>query len=176
MRTATLPLPLLALFLAACGSPAPSAPLPDGRTPALNSAARPVSGECETTFTPPPFPPPPSFTQVDTGTCQLAHLGRVDLRSEQTINFAAGTQSGERTLTAANGDILRAVHTGTSRLAGPGQVRFAATLRFVGGTGRFAGATGTARAEGTAHLGSRTATMRIVDGWIAYAAQDRSGS
>jgi hypothetical protein len=167
---------LLALSLAACGSAPPTGAVPALPAHARSHAPVPIRGECETTFTPPPLPVPAVFSQVDTGTCHLSHLGQVAVRSEQVINRVGGTQSGERILTAANGDVLRAVHTGTSRPTGPGQVSFAATLTFTGGTGRFAGATGQARAEGTANLITGASTMRIVEGEISYAASDRSGS
>lgn len=131
--------------------------------------ARPLTGRCETTFDPPTFPPPPSFTQTDTGTCRLAHLGRAAFHSVKDINFATGTQTTtEATFTAANGDVLRAVGSGTSAPAGPGQIGFSATLTFTGGTGRFAEATGEAHVEGVAQLSTSTATMEIVGGWIRY--------
>ena len=88
------------------------------------------------------------------------------------LDLAAGTQRGERTLTAANGDVLRMVSVGTSTPRGPGLVGFVATHTFVGGTGRFANATGQARGEGIANLVTRT-TVATLDGWIAYDASDR---
>lgn len=135
--------------------------------------ARPFTGRCETTFNPPPLPLPPTHQQVDTGTCRFAHLGHSTIYGEQTINFAAGTQSGTRTITAANGDVLYVQNAGTSRPAGPGLVRFSAIMTFVGGTGRFSQATGEARAEGLANLITRTTAIDIVEGWIVYDASDR---
>lgn len=155
---------------------------PDNRTvlapdaPALARAANeslPITGVCETAFVPPTFPPPPVIRQVDQGICQLSHLGRTALYSLQEIDLVAGTQTSiELTYTAANGDILRAVNTGTNVPNGPG-VRFSATTTFVGGTGRFANATGQARIEGTASFVTNTASY-TVDGWIAYDAAANS--
>ena len=136
--------------------------------------ARPIKGHCELTFNPPPLPLPPVHRQIDTGTCWFSHLGRTALYGVQDINFAAGTQSGERTFTAANGDLLRAVHAGRSAPSGPGLVSFVTTLTFVGGTGRFANATGQMTGEGTANLITRTTSVTN-EGWIAYDASDRSG-
>jgi hypothetical protein len=89
------------------------------------------------------------------------------------LNFAAGTQSGERTFTAANSDVLRAVHVGTSTPVGPGLISFRATMTFVGGTGRFANATGHATGWGVANLVTRT-SVATFDGWVTYDASDRS--
>ena len=126
-----------------------------------------------TSFDPPPFPLPAVHRQVDTGTCQLAHLGRAALHLVQDIYFATGTQvSIEFTFTAANGDVLRATNVGTSAPSGTG-VRFQGTTTFVGGTGRFADATGEARLEGTANFLTNTAEFTIVDGRIAYDASAR---
>ncbi|MEO5814600.1 MAG: hypothetical protein ABIT20_04900 [Gemmatimonadaceae bacterium] len=73
---------------------------------------------------------------------------------------------------APNGDVLRLVSVGTSTSSGPGLVHFVATLTFVGGTGRFANATGQARGEGTATLATGTTQMTL-DGAIAYDGSDR---
>src|SRR5688500_8334296 len=114
--------------------------------------------------------PPPVPRQVDTGVCQLSHLGRTTIRSVQDIDLATGTQvSVELTFTAANGDVLRATNVGTSAPSGPG-VRFQGNATFSGGTGRFANATGVARLEGTANFLTNTAAFTVVDGWIAYEA------
>lgn len=176
MRTSFPLAMLLAVALTAC---AEGVPLPLDRRPAearpahASAGARPLAGRCATTFNPPPLPPPPVHRQVDTGTCEMAHLGATTVHGVQEINFAAGTQSGERTFTAANGDRLRATHVGTSRPGGPGLIRFSAVITFAGGTGRFEGAAGQARAEGTANLVTRTTSFQIVDGWIHYTASDR---
>ena len=72
-----------------------------------------------------------------------------------------------------NGDILRVMTAGTNTPNGPG-VRFSATMTFVGGTGRFANATGQAQVEGAASFITNTASF-TVDGWIAYDGQTASG-
>ena len=113
------------------------------------------------------------FQSTDTGVCQFSHLGETVFFGVQQINFAAGTQSGERTFTAANGDVLRAVHVGTSTAIGPGLISFRATVTFVGGTGRFANATGQATGWGVANLATRT-SVATFDGSVTYDASDRS--
>jgi hypothetical protein len=186
MRALTAPKVLLTLttlgtVVAGCAGGGPTSPRADASAiaraaPARATATRrPLSGDCETAFPAPPLPLPAVLRQVDVGTCHLAHLGRAAFFSVKEINFAAGTQTiTESTLTAANGDVLRAVGSGTNVPSGPGRVRFAATMTFTGGTGRFANATGQARVEGAADLVMRTATLTM-DGWIAYDASGRSG-
>jgi hypothetical protein len=135
-----------------------------------SDVARPISGRCETTFNPPPLPPPPVHTQTDIGTCTLAHLGHTAFHSVKEIDFIAGTQTTtEASFTAANGDILRAVGTGTSAPAGPGQIGFTATLTFTGGTGRFADAHGEVHVTGVATLATTSAVLELT-GWVAYGA------
>lgn len=169
---------LLTLIACAGGAPAVTAPdasaATDMSAAAEASAARPIKGHCELTFNPPPLPLPPVHRQIDTGTCWFSHLGRTALYGVQDIDFAAGTQSGERTFTAANGDVLRAVHAGKSAPSGPGLVGFVTTITFVGGTGRFANATGQMTGAGTANLITRTTTVTN-EGWISYDASGRSG-
>lgn len=179
MRT-LLPLTiLLAVVLGGCEKPAPLAidhAFSDNALSATviaGAVARPFRGRCQTTFNPPPLPLPPVHQQIDTGTCLLTHLGRASIHGQQEIDFAAGTQSGSRTITAANGDVLLVKNVGTSQPAGPGLVRFSAIMTFVGGTGRFADASGEARAEGTANLITRTTAIDIMEGWIAYDASTR---
>jgi hypothetical protein len=172
MRTPIASIGLLALSLTACsGTPtalSESTATSDRKAPLQQAdAVRPLTGSCTTTFDPPPFPPPPLHHQIDTGSCQLTHLGRADFYGEQDINFASGTQSGWRRWTAANGDELHLTHTGTSGLVAPGMVGFVAQMTVVGGTGRFAGATGSARGTGVANLVARTASVTL-DGWIKY--------
>lgn len=138
------------------------------RSSAEGIIVRPLSGRCDTAFDPPPLPPPPVLRQVDVGTCQMTHLGRAGMVAVQDINLVTGTQTSvEVTFTAPNGDILRATSAGTSVPNGPG-VTFSATMTFVGGTGRFAQATGRARLEGAASFVTNTASFTFAEGWIAY--------
>lgn len=170
--------PLL-FTLVGCVDRAPTLSAADASSSKAISAASqasgplPIKGHCELTFNPPPLPLPPVFRQIDTGTCWFSHLGRTALNGVQDINFAAGTQAGQRTFTAANGDMLYALNAGTSAPSGPGLVRFVTTITFVGGTGRFANATGQMTGEGTANLITRTTSVTN-EGWIAYDASDRS--
>lgn len=181
MRARNVPAALLTLALpalAGCGRPdsptiaAPGTPAPD-RAAGGAPSARPLTGRCETVLEPTRFIRPGVIGQVDTGVCQLAHLGRAEFYSAKVIDLATGTQTTEATFTAANGDVLRAAGAGTNSPAGPGRARFTATLTFTGGTGRFARASGEARVTGEADLVARTSTLTL-EGAVAYAASDRS--
>ncbi len=177
MRGFTFPAALLTIAAAGCAPESPTAATPGApvlaRAAGQAPAARPISGHCDLTVSPLPSSPP-LIRQTDTGTCQLTHLGRTTFEGVLELNLATGTQRGERTLTAANGDILRVVSVGTSTPSGPGLVSFVGTFTFGGGTGRFVNATGQARGEGTANLITR-ATSLTLDGSISYDASDRSG-
>ena len=136
--------------------------------------AQPLAGRCDTEFAPFTFPLPPVVVHVVTGTCQLTHLGRSTLYLRQVINFASGEiTSQELTFTAANGDVLWAVEEGSSPPPSGPEATFSGTFTFVGGTGRFAHATGTATFTGGANLVTNTGFFTM-DGTILYAASDRS--
>jgi hypothetical protein len=137
--------------------------------------ARPISGSCETTTVAPPVFTPPILQQTDRGTCQLSHLGHATVLGTQQINVAAGTETAEVTFTAANGDALYTTNVGANTKTGPTTIRFAGTMTIVGGTGRFTGATGQIRAEGTADLVTGSGQFTL-DGWIAFDASSRSGT
>ena len=179
MRTLATPLVFTALMLAACAGESPLATEPDqsglASAGSLSAAyvATPFRGSCELTVTPLPSTPP-IIRQTDAGTCRLSHLGRAAFEGVLEIDLRTGTQTGERTLTAANGDQLYLTVMGTSAPAGPGLVSFVATFTIEGGTGRFANATGTASGEGVANLVTRKTSVTI-DGEIVYDASDRSG-
>jgi hypothetical protein len=137
------------------------------------ASPRPIIGECSVIFTVLPSSPP-LVRQEDAGACQLSHLGASTTTGAQTINFATLTQTAERTFTAANGDIVRATSVGSSKPgAEPGTIDFDATLTIVGGTGRFANATGQVHDWGTANLVTHAVSFRL-DGWLSYDAADRS--
>ena len=181
MRTFTIAAVLVTLALTGC-APDGLTPTAPGGEPVLARAGageshalrpRPLTGNCETVLAPTELLRPGVIRQVDTGSCQLSHLGRTAFYSDKVIQLFTGTQTTQATFTAANGDVLRAVGSGTNAPSGPGRARFTATLTFVGGTGRFAGATGEARVEGESTLATRTASLTL-EGWVAYDASDRS--
>ena len=77
------------------------------------------------------------------GTGHASHLGRFTFSFPHLVNTSTRTATGTYTLTAANGDTLTADVTGTAvPTATPGVLYIVETATITGGTGRFAGATG----------------------------------
>jgi hypothetical protein len=138
-------------------------------------AATHVSGSCETTSVAPPVVTFPILREEDTGICRLSHLGRTVFHALRVVNLANGTQVAQITLTAANGDLLRTTDVSTRIATLPTSFLFKGTTTIVGGTGRFANATGALQAEGQVDLITITSAASIsYDGWITYDASDRS--
>lgn len=178
MRTLCRTSAVLTVVLCGCGAESATAPTPtiQARPTGLRAAVSvPIGGSCETSLAGPPIVTPPILTQNDVGVCQLAHLGRVSVYDTQQINLATGTETAQVTFTAANGDELRLTNVGANERTGPATIRFTGTITVVGGTGRFANATGQITAEGTADLVSGQGWITL-DGSIAYDASNRSGN
>jgi hypothetical protein len=169
----------VALLIAVTACDAPGVlPVEPSATPLLAARAEPVdhpwAGRCETVFT-----PTGPLTIEITGICQLAGLGRVALVAEQELvpGPTGIALSNTATYTAANGDVLRTTNVGIGTPASdfPG-VLLTGTETAVGGTGRFAEATGTATILGSAVLAGPAANTGefTVSGTLRYAASDRA--
>ena len=140
-----------ALFAAACsqsGSPSAPSSLSPGAGGTLFSGASdaqaahevPFKGTLEGTVVVTPVNPP-FFNVVITASGEATHLGRFSLTVPHLVNFATAEGEGDFTFTAANGDMLTAHFTGTADTSTPVfTIEEHATI--TGGTGRFAGATG----------------------------------
>lgn len=119
--------------------------------------SRPAGGRCETTFEflPPAAGQPQNVAVIRIlADCNLRHLGRTAGVAIQTITFTGATTmviSSTTVYTAANGDELHAELSGTGTM-GQGSVTFEGTETYVGGTGRFEGATGSSALSGSASL------------------------
>ena len=89
-----------------------------------------------------------------TGVCQMSHLGRTTFVIDQTLVFGPVISfTGTSAYTAPNGDQLRTTHSGTATPTPDGTaVILAGTETVIGGTGRFAGATGSATLTGMSFL------------------------
>jgi hypothetical protein len=111
-----------------------------GQNPSASSdGSVPFKGRFEGTQTLTPLQPPFGFVNGSaTGTA--THLGSYTLAFPHTVNFATRTGVGTYTFTAANGDTLTADFTGQAQ-GGP-IVSIVEQGTVTGGTGRFAGATG----------------------------------
>lgn len=95
--------------------------------------------------------PPSPFASVHlTGTVNLSHLGRFAVDAPHRVNLATAplTATGTFEFTAANGDKLTADFTGQGTpTETPGVFSIVETATITGGTGRFAGATGSFTVE-----------------------------
>ena len=134
---------------------------------------RPHRGTCSTVVT--PLSAPGVFPQellIDSD-CRLTHLGHTSGQTTQTV-VPAGPPGATIPLLitnttvyrAANGDELQMSFLGTGQLdPATGEVTFVGTETYQGGTGRFANATGSATAQGSAsvitNLGSFTTQGRL---------------
>jgi hypothetical protein len=104
-------------------------------------------GSFEGDVTVTPLAPP--FVAVDVeATGKATHLGKFTLDIPHVVNRATKTAIGSYEFTAANGDKLTANFTGTATpTAAPGVLYIEETATITGGTGRFAGATGSFTSE-----------------------------
>jgi hypothetical protein len=170
----------LATILLAPGCTPDAAMAPEGplRSQLSHQAADvPIQGRCETDtqVIDMQFGPtgPTHVTIVITGTCQLSHLGRSTTSAVQVVDLTTGTFAAEDVVyVAANGDLLRATHTGMITSAGAdNSLTFTGTQSFGGGTGRFTSATGSAEfvggASGPDGQGRGTGFLELA-GRIAY--------
>ena len=140
--------------------------------------ARPFAGHdrvVDTMLPPGGCPGGASWRYSATGSGTVLHLGTATVAVTPCtfVDMATGTGSfgpGTIVLTAANGDELHLVHRGTFRIVmgpdGPSS-SFDLTWTADGGTGRFAGATGSGTAHGSSIL-SMGITTASYQGEIAY--------
>lgn len=151
MRAPTAPAVLLALTVAVAGcSPdgvgnplAPSAPsLSVGGRAETATKSKRIHGVLEAFEAGTPQPGTPIVVRHLEGQGTASHLGRFTVIADFTLNLATASGGGTATFTAANGDVLTATVTGRAVLAA-GIATVTEVVTITGGTGRFAGATGT---------------------------------
>jgi hypothetical protein len=128
------------LVLAVLGVPALAGPVPAGEPVPFKGS---LGGDVTVT----PLAPP--SLQVDVEAAGNAtHLGKFTLDIPHLVNAANGTAIGTYEFTAANGDKVYAKFTGVATpTATPGVLYIEETVTITGGTGRFAGATGSFTSE-----------------------------
>ena len=133
------------LWLVSCsgsGTPlSPSSTVAAERAFASRGVERvPFKGRFEGTQTRTPLTPP--FAQIDgSATGTASHLGRFTVEFPHIVNGATLAGEGDYIFTAANGDTLTAHFTGEGQANGT-IVSIVEHAIITGGTGRFAGATG----------------------------------
>lgn len=133
--------------------------------PALAADQVPFRGTLTGTVTVTPIDPPIASVLIEaTGTG--SQLGRFTVEVPHTVNQALRVGSGSYIFTAANGDTLTADFSGTGTLVAPGVLSTTETATITGGTGRFAGATGTFTAHRTFYIAAGQ-TVGSFNGWIS---------
>jgi hypothetical protein len=93
------------------------------------------------------FFPIVSVTREGTGTA--TYLGKYTEHATFQVNVLTMSSTGAATFTAANGDTLSASVVGQATRIGPTTLSIVEVYTITGGTGRFAGATGTFTLENT---------------------------
>lgn len=102
----------------------------------------PFKGNYEGSFTQTPIPGTPTSLVVANGKGEATHLGHFSFDFPLTVNVVLQIGSGTYTFTAANGDEIFADVIAQSSLL-PNGLRHVVEIGIItGGTGRFAGATG----------------------------------
>lgn len=105
------------------------------------------------------FTPPSTLTIDGTATGAASHLGRFTATTVDVVNTTTATSTGTYTLTAANGDQLFATTAGgEDQFIPPNVSHVTLVATIVGGTGRFASATGTFTIRFVSVLDFATAT------------------
>ena len=96
------------------------------------------------TFSFVPTSDPAVVQTTDVGTGHATHLGKYTLRAEERINLQTlAVTDGRYTLTAANGDTVEGTYSGQAQTTSTaGVVTYLVSGPIIGGTGRFAAATG----------------------------------
>jgi len=160
-----LPLALALLALAGCvespvlepgaGGPATSRAVSAAPSRAA-SPTRPAGGTCTlvrvAVLSPLPGQPANVVRRQAEWLCQLQHLGRTTVTATEagTATPSGPTLIGAAIYTAANGDQLFTTYSGTATFPNQnGIVTVSATETVTGGTGRFAGASGSLRRVGS---------------------------
>jgi hypothetical protein len=138
--------------VAACGGQPPEAPTapaaPFASSLAQTAVGLPLNGSFTNATSGqvncPPTCPPTTLTISGTSEGQATQLGRFTATFTETVDLASATGTGHYTFTAANGDRLFAEGAGGEDGFEPPNVSHVTmTGTIVGGTGRFAGASGT---------------------------------
>jgi hypothetical protein len=125
----------------------------------------PFLGSLEATIVVTPLDPPFASVAVE-GSGTATQLGSFTVSIPHQVNQATRVAIGSYLFTAANGDTLTAAFTGQSTLIAPGVLSIAETATITGGTGRFAGATGSFTGVRVIHL-ARGVTTGSFQGTIS---------
>jgi hypothetical protein len=133
---------IAALVLAGCEQPlSPAASVVEGTLSAAFSAGEvPFRGRLEGPVTVTLFPQGTALVVIE-ASGNATQLGRFSLSGPHTVDLATRIGTGTFTFTASNGDLLYATFEGQASGAPP-VISIVEVATITGGTGRFAGATG----------------------------------
>jgi hypothetical protein len=175
-------LAFVALALTACAESRIVEPTASGRALAVSGTSsraaapsRPAGGTCTLASRPEVLPPlagqPANVVRRRTEwVCQLQHLGRTTATASETGTAMAGGSSvtGTATFSAANGDQLVTTFGGMATFPDQnGVVTFNGTDTVTGGTGRFAGASGSFARATRVNVFLGTGQF-VLDGELSY--------
>jgi len=145
-----------------------------------SQVTRPLKGQCETDVTIVGIGADGRLDLIEEYTCQMSHLGRTHNTVVQSViptgppvdGLLSGIVNNTGAFVAANGDRVNSsfIGTGVTNLANFTAV-FEGTETFLGGTGRFANASGSAHIQGTAALDPATGTgtgQFTIEGTITF--------
>jgi hypothetical protein len=129
----------------------------------------PFSGVDAGSFVITQTPSPTVVATRDTATGHGTHVGAFSLVATEHVDLASlAVSDGAFTLVAANGDALYGTYAGEGRTTvDPAVIAYRASGPIIGGTGRFAGASGFLVWDGTANLATGDLGDRIT-GWIEH--------
>ena len=119
--------------------------------PAAASDMVTFRGRLAGTVTVTPLDPPIASVLIE-ATGNATQLGSLTLEVPHLVNQAIRVGEGSYIFTAANGDTLTADFSGLATLVAPGVLTTHETAVITGGTGRFAGATGSFIADRTFYV------------------------
>ena len=108
----------------------------------------------------------PTLLVDSSGSGNATHLGRYTVSYEATANLLTGYGTGSAQFVAANGDILFAQGWGQATLTAPNVYMIHEEYTITGGTGRFAGASGSYVVERVLDMATGE-TSGTIDGRIA---------
>jgi hypothetical protein len=137
--------------------------------PAAASDMVTFRGRLAGTVTVTPLDPPIASVLIE-ATGNATQLGSFTLEVPHLVNQAIRVGEGSYIFTAANGDTLTADFSGLATLVAPGVLTTHETAVITGGTGRFAGATGSFSADRTFYVATGV-TLGSFEGTVSSPGQ-----
>lgn len=126
-------------------------------------AARPVpfKASIDTVIAVVGFCGPTCVVLNTSGSGQTTHMGRVSVDGPTLTDFAALTQTGTSTFTAADGSELVFRVQGTFHFTSATDVAFSGTWTVISGTGRFSDSSGGGSYQGTGSVALNTGELEL---------------